>query len=89
MRINRIAQVSDHALTDPEIAAAWCPPEASLGSQDETDLRFVREAVFARIEKLDLEPLTQAIAETAAAIKAGAKDSVISFGPAPSRRSGA
>ena len=87
--IVRLGDAFDRALTHPDIAAAWCPPEASLGSQDETDLRFVREAVFARIEKLDLEPLTQAIAETAAAIKAGAKDSVISFGPAPSRRSGA
>lgn len=87
--IVRLGDAFDRALTHPDIAAAWCPPEASLGSQDETDLRFVREAVFARIEKLDLEPLNQAIAETAAAIKAGAKDSVISFGPAPSRRSGA
>ncbi|HEX5263587.1 MAG TPA: hypothetical protein VFW13_08670 [Phenylobacterium sp.] len=86
--IARLGDAFDHALTDPEIAAAWCPPAASLGSQDETDARIVREAVFARIQKLDLEPLNTAIAETAAAIKASAKDSVISFGPAP-RRSGA
>ncbi len=85
--IVRLADAFDHALTDPEVAAAWCPPDTSLASQDESDLRFVREAVFARIAKLDLEPLNAAIAETAAAIAANAKDSVISFGPAPSRRS--
>jgi hypothetical protein len=87
--IARLGDAFDHALTDPEIAAAWCPPAASLASQDETDARIVREAVFARIQKLDLEPLNAAIAETAAAIKASAKDSVISFGPAAPRRSGA
>jgi hypothetical protein len=86
--IVRLGDAFDHALTDPEIAAAWCPPDPGLASQDETDLRLVREAVFARIQTLDLAPLTEAIAETAAAIKASAKDSVISFGPPPPRRSG-
>lgn len=85
--IVRLGDAFDHALTDPEIAAAWCPPDAGLASQNESDLRFVREAVFTRISKLDLAPLSEAIAETAAAIKAGAKDSVISFGPAAPRRS--
>ncbi|HZZ31360.1 MAG TPA: hypothetical protein VFE10_05130 [Phenylobacterium sp.] len=79
----------DHALTDRDIAAAWCPPDPSLASQEENDLKLVREAIFERISKLDLEPLNQAIAETAAAIKANAKDSVLTFGPALSRRSGA
>jgi hypothetical protein len=79
--IVRLGDAFDHALTDPATAAAWCPPDPSLASQDETDLRLVREAIFARIQKLDLEPLNAAIAETAAAIKASAKDSVISFGP--------
>jgi hypothetical protein len=87
--IVRLGNAFDRALTDPDIAAAWCPPDASLASDEEIDLRFVREAVFARIQKLNLEPLNEAIAETAAAIKAGAKDSVISFGPSPPRRSGA
>jgi hypothetical protein len=86
--IVRLGDAFDHALTDPQIAAAWCPPDTSPASQEEGDLRFVREAVFARIAKLDLQPLNEAIAETAAAIKAKAKDSVISFGPAPPRRSG-
>lgn len=85
--IVRLGDAFDHALTDPEIAAAWCPPDVSPASQEDIDLRFVREAVFARIAKLDLEPLNAAVAETAAAIKANAKDSVISFGPAPHRRS--
>ena len=84
--IARLGDAFDHALTDPDIAAAWCPPDTSLLSQDEADLRLVREAIFARIQKLDLEPLNGAIAEAAAAIRANAKDSVISFGPA--RRSG-
>jgi hypothetical protein len=84
----RLGDAFDHALTDPAIAAAWCPPDPGLASQDEADLRFVREAVFARIATLDLEPLSAAIAETAAAIKANAKDSVLTFGPAPTRRSG-
>ena len=82
--IVRLGDAFDHALTDPDIAAAWCPPDASL---EDIDLRFVREAVFERISKLDLASLSEAIAETAAAIKANAKDSVISFGPAPPRRS--
>jgi hypothetical protein len=86
--IVRLGDAFDRALTDRDIAAAWCPPDASLASQEEGDLRFVREAIFDRISKLDLEPLNQAIAETAAAIKANAKDSVISFGPALPRRSG-
>lgn len=85
--IVRLGDAFDHALTDPDIAAAWCPPDASLASQEEIDLRFVRQAVFDRISRLDLQPLNEAIAETAAAIKASAKDSVISFGPAPPRRS--
>jgi hypothetical protein len=87
--IVRLGDAFDHALTDPAIAAAWCPPEAGLASQEDIDLRFVREAVFERISKLDLEPLNEAIAETAAAIKANATDSVLSFGPASPRRSGA
>jgi hypothetical protein len=86
--IVRLGDAFDHALTDPAIAAAWCPPDPGLASQGEADLRFVREAVFARIATLDLEPLSAAIAETAAAIKANAKDSVLTFGPAPPRRSG-
>ena len=85
--VARLGEAFDHALTDPAIAAAWCPRDTSLASQEESDLAFVREAVFARISKLDLAPLNAAIAETAAAIKANAKDSVISFGPAPPRRS--
>jgi hypothetical protein len=84
--IVRLGDAFDRALTDPEIAAAWCPPDAGPASQGDIDLRFVREAVFARIQKLDLKPLDAAIAETAAAIKANAKDSVISFGPAAPRR---
>ena len=85
--IVRLGDAFDHALTDPAIAAAWCPPDVGPASQEETDLRFVREAVFDRISKLDLASLNEAIAETAAAIKANARDSVISFGPAPPRRS--
>ena len=86
--IVRLGDAFDHALTDPAIAAAWCPPDAGPPSQEDIDLRFVREAIFDRISKLDLAPLSEAIAETAAAIKASAKDSVISFGPASPRRSG-
>ena len=85
--IVRLGDAFDHALTDPAIAAAWCPPDAIAASREDIDLRFVREAVFERISKLDLASLNEAIAETAAAIKANAKDSVISFGPAPPRRS--
>ncbi len=87
--IVRLGDAFDRALTDPDIAAAWCPPDAGPASQDEIDLHFVREAVFDRISKLDLASLNEAIAETAAAIKTNAKDSVISFGPALPRRSGA
>lgn len=83
--IAKLGEAFDRALTDPEIAAAWCP---SLPAEGDVDLKFVRQAVLERIAKLDLEPLNEAIAETAAAIKASAKDSVISFGPALSRRSG-
>jgi hypothetical protein len=86
--IQRLGDAFDHALTDPTTAAAWCPPDTSAASRDESDLRLVREAIFARIAKLDLAPLSEAIAETAAAIRANAKDSVISFGPAAPRRSG-
>ncbi len=85
--ISRLGDAFDRALTDRDIAAAWCPPEAGLAGQ--TDIDLVREAVFARISKLDLAPLSEAIAETAAAIKANAKDSVISFGPAAPRQGGA
>jgi hypothetical protein len=87
--IVRLGDAFDHALTDPEIAAAWCPPGDHPASRDTTDLGLVREAVRARIAKLDLGPLDDAIAETAAAIKANARDSVISIGPAPSRRGAA
>jgi hypothetical protein len=83
--IARLGEAFDRALTDPEIAAAWCP---SLPTEGEADLRFVREAIRDRIAKLDLEPLNAAIAETAAAIRDNAKHSVLSFGPALSQRSG-
>jgi hypothetical protein len=85
--IVRLGDAFDHALTDPDIAVAWCPRDASLANQKEIEDRFVRQAIFDRISKLDLAPINEAIAETAAAIKANAKDSVISFGPQP-RRSG-
>jgi len=81
----RLGEAFDHALTDPAVAAAWCPPDPSQG---DIDLQFVREAAQARIAKVDLAPLQDAIAETAAAIRAGAKDAVISFGPAPRRSDG-
>jgi hypothetical protein len=84
--IVRLGAAFDHALTDPQIAAAWCP--ASAASEEIIDTRLVRDAVLDRIANLDLAPLQDAIAETAAAIKANAKTSVISFGPAPSPRSG-
>lgn len=83
--IARLGDAFDHALTDPEIAAAWCPP---MAGEADSDLGVVRAAVAARIAKLDLAPLQEAIAETAAALKANAGRSVISFGPAPSSRSG-
>lgn len=82
--IVRLGDAFDHALTDPEIAAAWCP---SSPDRDESDLELVREAIRARIAKLDLGALNEAIAETAAAIKANAQGSVISIGPALPRRS--
>jgi FixJ family two-component response regulator len=44
--------------------------------------RAEREAIRERIAKINLQPLNDAIAETAAAIKANAATSVISFGPA-------
>jgi hypothetical protein len=83
--IVRLGDAFDHALTDPEIAAAWCPRDASIASKEEVDLRLVKEAIFDRISKLDLAPLNDAIAETAAAIKANSKNTVISFGPAAPR----
>ncbi|HLZ73458.1 hypothetical protein [Phenylobacterium sp.] len=86
--IARLGDAFDHALTDPAIAAAWCPPDLGSMSQQEAELHLMKEAIFARIQKLDLSPLSEAIAETAAAIKANAKGGLLSFGPAPSRRSG-
>jgi hypothetical protein len=83
--IARIGDAFDHALTDPEIAAAWCPP---MDAEADADLRFVKAAVLERISKLDLGALNEAIAETAAAIKANAGRSVITFGPVPSQRGG-
>jgi hypothetical protein len=85
VHIARLGDAFDHALTDPEIAAAWCPPSTT---DEEIDRRFVKAAVLDRISKLDLEPLSEAIAETAAALKANAGRSVLTFGPAPSTRSG-
>lgn len=82
--IVRLGDAFDHALTDPDIAAAWCPTPAT---QEDSDLGLVREAIRERIAKLNLGPLNDAIAETAAAIRANAGHSVISIGPAPSRRS--
>ena len=83
--IVRLGDAFDHALTDPDIAAAWCPRDTSIASQEQIDLRLVKEAIFSRISKLNLEPINEAIAETAAAIKANAKNTVISFGPAAPR----
>jgi hypothetical protein len=79
--IVRLGEAFDHALTDPAIAAAWCPPSAT---DDDIDRRLVSAAVRDRISKLNLGPLEDAIAETAAAIKENAGRSVITFGPAPS-----
>ena len=62
------------------VMCSWQTWQANTG--------LMEEAVFERISQLDLSALHEAIAETAAAIKANAKDSVISFGPAPSRRKG-
>ncbi len=84
--IVRLGEAFDRALTDPEVAAAWCPP-GDLPTGETIEPGLVRAAVLDRVAKLDLEPLEEAIAETAAAIKANARDSVISFGPALSRRS--
>ena len=78
--IVRLAEAFDHALTDPEIAAAWCPPMPDGRDGD------LRAGVLERIGKLDMAPLEEAIAETAAAIKANAARSVITFGPAPAGR---
>ena len=83
--IVRLADAFDHALTDPDIAAAWCPRDTSVAGQDEVELRLVKDAIFDRISKLDLAPINDAIAETAAAIKANSKNTVISFGPAAPR----
>jgi hypothetical protein len=77
----RLGEAFDHALTDPEIAAAWCPPAQT---DEDLDRRFMKAAVLDRIAKLDLAPLEEAIAETAAAIKANAGRSVLTFGPAAS-----
>lgn len=85
LHIVRLGDAFDHALTDPAIAAAWCP---SPTTREDSDLGLVREAIRERIAKLDLGPLNEAIAETAATIRANAKDSVLTFGPALSRRSG-
>jgi hypothetical protein len=82
--IARLGDAFDHALTDPEIAAAWCPP---MTTEADLDARLMTAAVRDRISKLNLAPLDEALAETAAAIKANAGRSVISFGPAPARGS--
>ena len=50
----------------------------------ELDLKLVKAAVLDRISKLDLAPLNEAIAETAAALKDNAGRSVLTFGPPPS-----
>lgn len=76
--IARVGDAFDHALTDPEIAAAWCPP---LATDEEIDRRFMKAAILDRLSKLDLKPLNEAVTETAAALKANAGRSVISFGP--------
>jgi hypothetical protein len=83
--IARLGDAFDHALTDPEIAAAWCPP---MPTDADLDARFMRAAVLDRISKLNLAPLDEALAETAAALKANAGRSVITFGPGPARGSG-
>lgn len=78
--VARLGEAFDHALTDPTIAAAWCPP---MPTEEELDARLMTAAVRDRIAKLNLEPLSEALAETAAALKANAGRSVITFGPAP------
>ena len=80
--IVRLGEAFDHALTDPEIAAAWCP---QTQTDADLDARLMKAAVLERISKLNLGPLEDAIADTAAAIKANAGRSVITFGPASSR----
>jgi len=85
--IVRLGEAFDRALTDPGTAAAWCPALETKDTDEALDHRFMKQAVLDRVSKLDLAPLEEAIAETAAAIKANAKDSVLSFGPAQSRRS--
>jgi len=82
--IARLGDAFDHALTDPAIAAAWCPPEPS---DAEIDRRVVKAALLDRVSKLDLGPVNEAIVETAAALKANAGRSVISFGAPSSSRS--
>lgn len=84
--IYRLGDAFDHALTDPGIAAAWCPPD---GLTEDDELTLVREAIRERIAKLDLAPLNDAINETAASLKANARNSVITLGPAPARGSDA
>jgi hypothetical protein len=83
--IARLGDAFDHALTDPEIAAAWCPPTAT---EADLDARLMTAAVRDRISKLNLAPLDEALAETAAALKANAGRSVLTFGPATARGSG-
>ena len=83
--IVRLGDAFDHALTDPAIADAWCPPDLT---DEDIDLRLVKAAVLDRISRLDLAPLNEAIAETAAALKANAGRSVLTFGPPPSPRGG-
>ena len=83
--IGRLGEAFDNALTDPAIAAAWCPP---MATDEDIEAHFVKAAVLARIAKLNMAPLEEAVAETAAAIKANAGRSVISFGPALAPRSG-
>jgi len=79
LHIARLGDAFDHALTDPTIAAAWCPPSAT---QQDIEYGFVREAIRERVSKLNLGPLEDAIAETAASLKANARHSVLSIGPA-------
>lgn len=80
LHIARLGDAFDHALTDPAIAAAWCPPSTT---QQDREMGFVSEAIRERVAKLNLGPLQDAIAETAAGLKANARRSVLSIGPAP------
>jgi hypothetical protein len=77
--IVRIGDAFDHALTDPEIAAAWCPAEPS---EADLDRKFVSAAIRERLSRIDLRPLDEAVQETAAALKANAGHSVLTFGSA-------